>query len=163
MSEEHPQAVVAREALAAGDKSYQTAAEALKVMTDDGLTQREIARQVGCSQFRVNRLLRALDLYTTRAGLKIDGHPATFGDFYARLNNNTGSQHPGGNRSHRAFERPDDAFEPLYMAWFGAWIKLWGFVNDHPETDARDILANLEEWTEQVRELVDKQEVAVPA
>jgi hypothetical protein len=74
----HPQAEIARKALARGDKAYEEAARAMKQRQDDGLGQVQIAEQVGCSQPRVSRLLSALYSHANR------GIP--FGEAYAGRN-----------------------------------------------------------------------------
>jgi hypothetical protein len=75
----HPQVTVAKDALAEGDRAYQIAAEAMKVLADDGWPQRKIAEQVGCSQKRVSLLLQALEKCTSQG--------VQFGEAYAEANN----------------------------------------------------------------------------
>jgi hypothetical protein len=63
----HSQAIVARKALAVGDKNYQAAAEAMQAMVDEGFSQRAVADQVGCSQSKVSLLLIALQLHVVNS------------------------------------------------------------------------------------------------
>jgi hypothetical protein len=81
---QHPQAQVAREELAKGDAAYERAARAMKAMHDDGLGQREIAEQVGCSQTKVSYLLRSLELHVTQAMPFSDAFAATTDKYHPK-------------------------------------------------------------------------------